>query len=127
MSQKQQKPTLAAALADTAGSTRRRPAVVPLRSERTAARREKKTVQESGAGKGVPMAEPEATGYQAPSRSGTAPITGHFPRQVRDQLKILAIEQSSTLHNLMAEAYNDLFSKYGKPEIAPHQSMSVDK
>jgi hypothetical protein len=41
---------------------------------------------------------------------------------VRDQLKILAIEQKQTLHGLMAEAYNDLFAKYGKPEIAPRQA-----
>jgi hypothetical protein len=53
------------------------------------------------------------------SRSGTKPITGHFPKQVRDELKTLAIERDTTLQLLMAEAFNDLFAKYGKPEIAP--------
>jgi hypothetical protein len=24
------------------------------------------------------------------------------------------------MQNVIAEAYNDLFAKYGKPEIAPH-------
>jgi hypothetical protein len=45
----------------------------------------------------------------------------HFPKDVRDQLKILAVEKSTTMHNLLAEALNDLFAKYGKPEIAPRE------
>jgi hypothetical protein len=109
MTQKQ-KPNLAAALADVSGSTRRK--VTPIESDANPASRSRSEVDRR---------EGQGSSYQPPSRSGTAPITGHFPRQVRDQLKILAIEQGSTLHNLMAEAYNDLFAKYGKPEIAPHQ------
>jgi len=54
-----------------------------------------------------------------PSREGTAPITAHFPKEVRNQLKILAVEQDQTMHGLIAEALNDLFAKYGKPELAP--------
>ena len=57
--------------------------------------------------------------YQQPGRHSTKPITTHFPREVRDQLKILAIEQNKTLQDLIAEGFNDLFAKYGKPEIAP--------
>ena len=112
MSQKQ-KPNLAAALADVSGSSRRRAA--PLRTLRA----ERKTNEAKPAVREAQA--PQA--YQPPSREGTAPITGHFPRQVRDQLKILAIERGGTLYNLMAEAYNDLFAKYGKPEIAPHQMV----
>jgi antitoxin-like ribbon-helix-helix protein len=52
-------------------------------------------------------------------RTNTKPITFHFPKQVRDQLKILAVEQGKTMHQLGAEAMNDLFAKFGKPEIAP--------
>jgi hypothetical protein len=52
-------------------------------------------------------------------RGGTSPITVHFPKQVRDQLKILAVQNDTTLHGLVAEAFNDLFAKHGKPEIAP--------
>jgi hypothetical protein len=52
-------------------------------------------------------------------RAGTSPITVHFPKQVRDQLKILAVQNDKTLHGLVGEAFNDLFAKYGKPEIAP--------
>jgi hypothetical protein len=81
-------------LADAGGSTRRRPAVTTVAIKSAA----------------------------QPSREGTAPITGHFPEDVRAQLKILAVERRKTMHSLMAEAFNDLFSKYGKPEIAPQDS-----
>lgn len=120
MSQKQ-KPNLAAALAEVGGSTRRQPAA-PLRTSSPATRRSRNEEAAPANGEGDSREV-----YQQPSRADTAPITAHFPRQVRDQLKILAIEQGITLHNLVAEAYNDLFAKYGKPEIAPHQSMTVEK
>lgn len=57
--------------------------------------------------------------YQQPSRKRTKPITVHLPIEVRDQLKIIAIQQNKTLQNLISESFNDLFAKYGKPEIAP--------
>jgi hypothetical protein len=57
-------------------------------------------------------------------RDGTAPITVHFPKQVRDQLKILAVQNDTTLHSLVAEAFNDLFAKHGKPEIAPVETAA---
>jgi hypothetical protein len=103
-------PDLAAALADASGSSRRRPA--PLRSAATSRTDKPKLGERTQPQESQPA-------YLSPSRAGTSPITGHFPREVRDQLKILAIERSATLHDLMAEAYNDLFAKYGKPEIAP--------
>jgi len=62
----------------------------------------------------------------APAQKGrgpTSPITVHFPKQVRDQIKILAIEKDTTLHSLVAEALNDLFAKYGRPEIAPAETQ----
>jgi hypothetical protein len=93
------KPDLAAALAEQAGSTRRRPESSP------------------------PEAPPEvgqgAQSYRQPGRDGTAPITAHFPREVRKQLKALAVDLDRTMHDLMAEALNDLFAKHGKAEICP--------
>ena len=86
------KPDLASALADAGGNTRR---------------------------KAPPPESPEPKTSSQPNRHGTRPITVHFPKNVRDQLKILAIQQDTTLHNLIAEAFNDLFAKYGRPEIAP--------
>jgi Antitoxin-like ribbon-helix-helix len=59
-------------------------------------------------------------------RGATSPITVHFPKQVRDQLKILAVQNNNTLHGLVAEAFNDVFAKYGKPEIAPAQAEHLE-
>ena len=87
------KPNLATLLADSAGSTRKRPAPV-----------------EAGASKTI-----------AAPRNGLRPITVHFPEPVRDQIKILAAERHTTMQSVIAEAYNDLFAKYGKPEIAPRE------
>jgi hypothetical protein len=53
-----------------------------------------------------------------PSRTGTVTITAHLPKEVRDQLKIMAVERTMTMNALLAEALNDLFVKYGKPRIA---------
>lgn len=122
MSQKQ-KPDLAAALAEVGGSTRRRSA--NLRAESAPRVRERKSARKEAAAQ--TGAERAVESYQAPSREGTVPITVHFPEEVRDQLKILAIEQKTTLHGITAEAFNDLFAKYGKPEIAPHQSITASK
>ena len=41
------------------------------------------------------------------------------PPPVRNQVKALAAEQGMTLQQLIFESFNDLFAKYGKPEIAP--------
>jgi len=35
------------------------------------------------------------------------------------QLRGLAVDRKTTVQNLLAEALNDLFAKYGKPEVAP--------
>ena len=56
---------------------------------------------------------------QKPSRVGTLAITGHFPPEVRNQLKILAIEQGRTMEDMLAESLNMLFAMYEKPELAP--------
>ncbi|QDZ39834.1 hypothetical protein FRE64_07690 [Euhalothece natronophila Z-M001] len=98
MSQKK-KPDLSNALADTSHSTRYRQESANLQPSGD---------KNSGNSSTVP-----------PSRQNTRPITGHFPKEVRDQLKILAVQEDTTMHNLIAEALNDLFAKYKKPEIAP--------
>jgi hypothetical protein len=63
----------------------------------------------------------------APTKAATSktrrgvPITVLYPQEVRDQLKILSVQNKTTMHNLVAEALNLLFSKYNKPEIAPYE------
>jgi hypothetical protein len=61
--------------------------------------------------------------YEASKRKpGVAdryPITlTQQPESVRSQLLMLKAETGTTIENLMAEAMNDLFAKYNKPEIA---------
>jgi plasmid stability protein len=53
------------------------------------------------------------------SRVGQKPITAHFPVEVRQQLKILAAEKGRSMESMLGEALNDLFAKYGKPELVP--------
>jgi hypothetical protein len=56
---------------------------------------------------------------RAPSRVGKTNVTGYFPPAVKKQLRLLSAEHDVTIQRLLAEALNDLFVKYGKPEIAP--------
>ena len=94
---------LAAALAEQAGSTRRKtesaPVATPVLDTTSSTRRT----------------------YKQPGRVSLVPITAHFPREVRRQLKGLAFELDRTIHDLIAEFLNDGFAKYGKTEIAPRQ------
>ena len=46
-------------------------------------------------------------------------MTGYFPRNVKRQLRILAAEEDTTIQDLLGMALNDLFAKYGKPEVVP--------
>ena len=99
------KADLAAALAEQAGSTRRHvePPMPPSMAE---------------------VADLSQQ-YRQPSRDGTAPITAHFPKEVRRQLKGLANELDRTMHDLIAEAFNDLFQKHGRAEICPRESRGA--
>lgn len=68
--------------------------------------------------------QPDEAGPAAPrppqmSRTGTKAITGHFPPEVRYQLRLLAAEQDRKMEDMLAEALNRLFAAYNKPEIAP--------
>ena len=59
-----------------------------------------------------------------PGREEKTNITGYFDRPVKWELQELATERSRNLgrkvttQELLAEALNDLFKKYGKPELA---------
>lgn len=92
-----------AALVEAAGSVR----IEPVRRTAPAAAANQ---TESGAGEGI--GKPNA-----PSRIGQKPITAFFPEEVRVQLKMMAAEQRQSMESLIGEALNDLFAKYGKPEI----------
>ena len=52
-----------------------------------------------------------------PSRIGKVNISAHFSEPARDQFKQLAIQRRTTVQGLLGEAINDIFAKYGLPEI----------
>lgn len=62
---------------------------------------------------------------RAPSRAGQTNISGWFDMLVKLKLDELRIARQRTLgrritqQELLSEAFNDLFKKYGLPEMAP--------
>ena len=75
---------------------------------------------------GLPAAQPSQTvepqearpapNYRtAQTRSDTRQIGGHFKAEAAQTLKVIAAEQDRDVQELLAEALNMLFSKYGKP------------
>jgi hypothetical protein len=95
------KADLAAALAEQAGSTRRKAEPSPASQP------------------SVIEDPPHRVPYRQPGRVTLVPITAHFPKEVRRQLKGLAFELDRTMHDLIAEGLNDLFAKHNKAEICP--------
>ena len=61
----------------------------------------------------------DAAPAKSGTRDGTRSFTVHIPHAVRQQISILSAEQDQPIQQLFFEAMNDLFAKYGKPEIAP--------
>lgn len=53
-----------------------------------------------------------------PSRKGKKAITGFFNPDVSRQLHQIALDENSSLQELLREAINDLFQKRNKPVIA---------
>jgi predicted HicB family RNase H-like nuclease len=45
-------------------------------------------------------------------------VTGYINPDAHKQLRLLALEQSGSVQELIVEALNDLFRKHGKPQIA---------
>ena len=66
----------------------------------------------------VPSPAATSGSYIAPSRRGKKVVSGYFDTEVSKQLKILCVEQDTSLQALLTEALNDLFIKHGKSPIA---------
>jgi hypothetical protein len=66
-----------------------------------------------------------------PDRAGKTNITGYFDKPVKWELQELATERSRALarkvtaQELLAEALNDLFKKYGRPELVAEPRSSA--
>lgn len=52
------------------------------------------------------------------SRVGKKTVAGHFDPAVSKQLRQIGIDRDRSAQDLLREALNDLFTKYGKPPIA---------
>lgn len=52
------------------------------------------------------------------SRDGKRQLAAYFDRDACIQFKALAAMRDRTVQELLGEAVNDLFTKYGKPPIA---------
>jgi hypothetical protein len=66
----------------------------------------------------APVGAEPAPPAVAPSRLGKKAIGGFFDPAVSRQLKQIGIDHDKTGQDLLAEALNGLFQKYGKPPIA---------
>ena len=62
--------------------------------------------------------EPEPHAHRAPSRRGRKAVTIYLDTAAHRQLRMLALEQSRSVQDLMTEATNDLLQKHGKARIA---------
>ena len=62
--------------------------------------------------------EPERKTYRQPSREGTKPYTLHLNEAAHRQLKMLALEKDTTIHDILVGALNTTFELNNKPPIA---------
>lgn len=58
---------------------------------------------------------PEPRNYRtAQTRSDTRQVSGHFKPEVSQTLRLIAVEQDMDVQEILAEALNMLFERYGK-------------
>ena|ERR1039458_2340823 len=60
---------------------------------------------------------PPTAGYKAPSREGKTNITAYLSPDYKASLRLIQARANKSLQALLAEALNDLFSKYDVPVI----------
>ncbi len=61
--------------------------------------------------------EPGPPKFYRPSREGKRLIAGHFDPKVAKQLKLLAVEEDTSVQALLEEALDLLFVKKGKTKV----------
>ena len=69
-------------------------------------------------GSGEEIQPVPVTAARPPSRRGTKTIAGHFSPEASKLLRQIAVDEDSSVQDLLREALNDLFAKRGKPRIA---------
>lgn len=61
---------------------------------------------------------PESHKQRCPSQQGQKMVAGYFDPLVHRQLKMICLEEDTTIQDLLTDALNGLFVKHGKPPIA---------
>ena len=62
-----------------------------------------------------PAPEPALKNYRtAQTRNNTRQVSGHFKPEVAQTLRLIAVEQDRDVQEVLAEALNMLFERYGK-------------
>lgn len=54
----------------------------------------------------------------AQTRADTRQVSGHFKAEVAQTLRLIAVEQDRDIQEILAEALNMVFERYGKPARA---------
>ena len=62
----------------------------------------------------------------AQSRVGKVNISAYFPPEVKSSLRLVQAKRGGKIQDLLAEALNMLFAKYGVPEAAPTGQDQAD-
>ena len=61
-----------------------------------------------------PQQEPPRTYRTAQTRAETRQVSGHFKPEVSQTLRVVAAEQGRDIQEILAEALNMVFARYGK-------------
>ena len=76
---------------------------------------------EEASGTEAAVAESPTLKHPRPSRAGTKMIGGYFDPTVSKQLRLIAVQEDTTVQDLVAEALDLLFQSRQKPTIARQQ------
>ena len=79
---------------------------------------EKKSSNAQAAAQPVEETAAPKTAVKAKGRAGRQFIAAHVVPEAAKQFKLLAVQQERTTQDLLVEAINDLFTKYGLSRIA---------
>ena len=66
------------------------------------------------------------TASMVQSRIGKVNISAYFPPEVKSSLRLVQAKRGGKIQDLLAEALNMLFTKYGVPEAAPTGQDQID-
>ena len=84
----------------------------------------KASLKDLARGSAPPMQAAAKTGTKEPAyrtaqtRADTRQVSGHFKAEVAQTLRLIAVEQDRDIQEILAEALNMVFERYGKPARA---------